>query len=166
MVIGIGQHRAARDQAGLVGGHGVATALGIRAEGAVGVLECGRRVLNAARGHLVGQVQLGRRALLHADRRAVQVLQLGDVGVLGHHDALAIIERGSDEVAAVVGVARQRPGGVADEHVNLAALQGRKALFGGQRAILHLAHVVEDRRRQGLAEVNVEAAVAPQDSLE
>ena len=140
MVIGVRQHRAARDQAGLVGGHRVAAPLGIRAKGAVGILERSRRVLNAARGHLVGQVQLGRRALLHADRRAVQIFQLGNVGVLGHHDALAVIERGSDEVAAVVGVARQRPGGVADEHVDLAALQGRETLLGGQRAILDLAH--------------------------
>src|SRR4029077_17107461 len=55
------------------------------------------------------------------------------------------------------GIARERPGGIARQHIDLARLQGGKAVLGGQRHELDLGRVIEDRRRYGPAEADAEA---------
>src|SRR4029077_14976763 len=55
------------------------------------------------------------------------------------------------------GVARQCPGGVARQHVDLARLQRGEAILGRQRHELDLGRIVEDGRRDRPADVDVEA---------
>ena len=108
--------------------------------------------------HLVGQVELGGRAGLDADGRAVQILEARGLDVGVDHHPLAVVERRRREVAPA-GVAADRPGGVADQDVNLAGLERRTALVGGEGTELDRFGVAEDGGRHGAAEVGVEAGV-------
>lgn len=158
VIIGIGQHRPARHKTGLVGGHRITALFGIGGEGAIGILKHGGGVRQIAGCHLIRQVQLGRRALLHTDRRAVQVFELRDIRGFWRHDTLTVVERGRNKIGAVVGVAGERPRRIADKHINLAALQRGEALLGGQRPILDFVDIIEDRCCQRFAVINVETA--------
>ena len=80
---------------------------------------------------------------------------------LAHHEALAVVIVDAGELQPERGVARHRPGGVAGEHVDLARLQRGEAVLRGQRRELDLGRVVEDRRRDRPAEIDVEAGPAP-----
>ncbi len=106
---------------------------------------------------VVGEVELGVGAGLHADRGAVEIVDRLHAERLLHHDALAVIVVDDGEDEAELGVARHRPGGVAREHVDLARLQRGEALLGVERGVLHLGGVAEDRRGDRLAVVDVEA---------
>ena len=113
-------------------------------------------------GHLVGaevvgEVELGGGAGLHADRGAVQLLGALHAELLRHHEALAVVVVDAGEVEAERGVARQRPGRVARQDVDLARLQRGEALLRGERHVLDLLGVAEDRRGDGAADVDVEA---------
>src|SRR6185437_8479779 len=57
------------------------------------------------------------------------------------------------------GLARQRPGGVADQDVDLARSQDRRPVLGVDRQIFDLVRIVEDRRGDRFAFVDVEALV-------
>ena len=76
---------------------------------------------------------------------------------LAYHEALAVIVVDAGEVEAERGVAADRPGRVARQHVDLARLQRGEAVLGGERRELDLGRVAEDRRRDGAAIVDVEA---------
>ena len=113
-------------------------------------------------GHLVGaevvgEVELGGGAGLHADRGAVQLLGALHAELLVHHEALAVIVVDAGEVEAERGVARQRPGRGAGQQVDLARLQRGEALLGGGRHVLDLVGIAEDRGGDGAAGVDVEA---------
>src|SRR5690606_21300796 len=106
---------------------------------------------------VVAQVQLGGRARLHADRRAVELRRALDVGRLLHHEALAVVEDRAGEHRAERRVAARGPGGVARQDVDFARLQHREAVLrvGGHE--LDLVRVAQDDRRDGAAEVDVDA---------
>src|SRR6185295_16722934 len=53
---------------------------------------------------------------------------------------------------------RHRPGGVARQHVDAARLKRLEPAIGVERNVIDLAVVVEDRRRQRAAQIDVEAA--------
>ena len=87
---------------------------------------------------------------------AVQLLGRGDAELLADHEALAVVVIDGREIEAELGVARHRPGRVAGQHVHLARLERREAVLGGERDEADLGRVVEDRRRDGAAEIDVE----------
>jgi hypothetical protein len=70
---------------------------------------------------------------------------------------LAVVIRRVREVQAERGVARQRPGRVARQDVDLARLQRREALLRVQRNPLDLVAVPDDRRGDRAADVDVQA---------
>ena len=158
VVVGVlGVVLADRGQARRVGGQRVAAA---GEEGGVhlgDVLDDDRLVLHVVGTEVVGEVELGRGAGLHADAGAGQLLGARHVELLRHHEALAVVVGGGREVEAELGVAGQRPGGVARQQVDLARLQGREALLGVERHELHLVAVAEQGGSNGAADVDVEA---------
>ena len=105
---------------------------------------------------VVGKVELGGGALLHADGGAVEFERRTHLQRPAHHEALAVEVGDGDEIEPERGIARQGPGGVARQNVDLARLQRGKAVLGGQRYELDLGRIVEDRGRYGAAEIDVE----------
>ena len=80
----------------------------------------------------VRQVQLGRGAGLDADGRAIEFLGRADPHVLGNHEALTVIVVHADEFELQVDIAREGPGGVAGQQIDLARGQrGKPRLAGG-----------------------------------
>jgi len=82
-----------------------------------------------------------------------------DAELLAHHEALTvvIIHAGEEHAA---GLARQRPGGVADQHVDLARGEDGRPVLRVDRQVFDLVRVVEDRGGDRAAFVDVEAFVA------
>ena len=74
----------------------------------------------------------------------------------GRHKPLAVIEHRRHKVAPC-SVARAGPGGHEDEHVHLAGLHDGTALRRRNPAKLDRVGVTQGRRRDGAAEVDVEA---------
>src|SRR5262249_40115649 len=100
--------------------------------------------------HLMG------RALRDADGCAVEALQILHAGVLTDHKPLAVIEidwslAQAERYAPQIGLR-----GIAVEHVDLARLQGGKAILRGQRYVAHLVGITEDACSQGPAIIDVE----------
>ena len=154
---GLGELEPCRVEARRIGRIGVAA--DYRLVGVERFLE--RQERHALELHLVGaeivrEVELGRRALLHAHGRAVELTRRLDLELLGHDEALAIVIVDGRALEAELRLARGRPGGIAGEHVDVARLQRREAVLGGERDELYLVRIVEDRGRDRAAEVDVE----------
>src|SRR5690606_27898551 len=122
-------------------------------------LEDHRSEVDAEARHGRGQVRLGGGAGLHADRAALEVGEGVDARVLADHEALAVGVGGRGEVGAPGGVAAAGPGRVADVHVDLAGLQGGRAVAGGEGTVDVGVGVTGQGCCEGLAEVVVEADV-------
>ena len=140
-----------------VGGEGIAAAERIGGDVLLDALEHdgGERHLVGA--EIVGEVQLRRRARLHADRGAVEVAHALHVRLLRHHEALAVVEIDAGHVEAERRVAHQRLCGVARQDVDLARLQRHEALLRRHRRVSDLGRVAEHRRGDGLAQIDVDA---------
>jgi len=106
---------------------------------------------------IVGEVELGGGALLHTDRRVIELKCGGDLERLMHHEALPVVVIDCGEIDPELGVARHGPCGIARQHVDLARLQRGETVCGGQRHELDLGWVVKDRGGDGAAEIDVEA---------
>ena len=104
------------------------------------------------------EVELGGGARLDADGGRGELRPRRDAQRGADHDRLAVIERGRREQAPRR-VAADGAGRVADEDVDLARLEGRAALLGGQGAELDLRGVTQHGGRDGPAEVDIEAGV-------
>ena len=157
---GVGEPQPLAGEAGGVGGVGVAAAGVVGLQRLVGGREGDGLELHLVGAEIVGEVQLGGGALLHADRGVAELERRIHLQRLAHHEALAVVVVDAGEVQAERGVARRGPGGVAGQHVDLARLQRGEAVLRGQRHELDLGRIVEDRRRQRLAEIDVEAGPA------
>ncbi len=106
---------------------------------------------------IIGEVELAGCALLHAHGGVVELERRADFEGPAHHEALAVVERDGGEIEPERGVARQGPGGVARQHVDLAGLQRGETILRRQRHELDFGRIVENRRRDGAAEIDVEA---------
>jgi hypothetical protein len=82
---------------------------------------------------VVGEVELGGGAGLDADLGPVELERTLHAEIGRHHEALAVIEGDPGEDEAQGRVAGQGPGGVARQDVDLARLECREPLLGGQR---------------------------------
>ena len=71
---------------------------------------------------------------------------------------MAVVKIDADEVKTEAGVAGEGPGGVARQDVDFAGLQGGEALLGGERRVAVFLGVAEERRGDGSAEIDVDAA--------
>jgi hypothetical protein len=105
---------------------------------------------------IVREVELGRRARLHADRGASQVLGALDVALGRHDEALAVVEIDAGDVEAERGVAQQGLRGVAGDDIDLARLQRHEALLRRGRRVLGLFSIAEHRHGDRPAEIDVE----------
>ena len=120
-----------------------------------------RRKRHGLERHMIGpeiisKIELSRRALLHADRSIVQFERGAYFQSLADHEALSVKEIDGREIDTERSIARHGPGRVARQHVDFARLQGRKAVCCGQRHELDLGRIVENRSRNGAAEIDVE----------
>ena len=106
---------------------------------------------------IVGEVELRRRAGLHANPAAVEVKRGIDVARLRQHEPLAVVIGDRREIKIVILLARHAPCRVAREDVDLAALQLLEPLVGVERDEPRLGRIVEDRRRHRTTEIDVEA---------
>ena len=159
VLLGLRRARGARrDQAGVVGGVDVAAAGEVGVQHLVQLLDHHRLEGHLVRAEVVGEVELGGGARLHADRGAVQLLGALHVEAAVHHEALAVVVVHADEVEAEAGVARDGPGGVARQDVHFARLQRGEALLRGERRVAHLVGVAEHRGGDRAAQVDVDAA--------
>src|SRR3954452_1786447 len=104
----------------------------------------------------VGEVQLGRGALLCADGGAIQLLGRGHAELLPDHETLAVVVIDGGKIEAELGVARHRPGRVAHQNVDLAGLQGGEAVLPRERDEANLRRIVENRRCVSPAVIHVE----------
>ena len=157
MIVGVGELQALGIQARSVRGEGVAAAGVVGLDGLVGGGEGDDLVLQVVGSEVVGEVELGGGALLRADRSAVELQRRVHAQLLADHEALAVIVVDAGEGDAERGVAGHRPGRVADQQVDFARLQRSEAVLGGKRDELDLARIVEDRRGDRAAIVDVEA---------
>src|SRR5689334_8788278 len=157
VVVGLRRLRASAGEVAHVGRVDLATAGKERARDRLGSVEDDRLVLHVVRAEVVGDVLLARRPGLHADGRAVHLLGARDAQLLRDHEALAVVVVDAGEDDPERRVARQRPGAVAREDVDLARLQRSEALLRVERNELDLVGVVQDRGGDRLAEIDVEA---------
>ena len=139
-----------------VGGEDIAAAGFIGLDGFVRGSERNHLVLHIVALEVVGEILLGRGPGLYADRRAVQFQRRIHLQRLLHQKALAVIIGDAGEIGAERSIARQRPGGVAGEHVDLAGLQRGEAVLGRKRHEFDLACVVEDGGGNRPADIDVE----------
>ena len=109
---------------------------------------------------VVGEVQLRRGVLLHADALAGQVGGRADAEAALHHEALPVVEGDPGEQDVVGALAAERPGRIAAQHVDLAVLERVQPRLRRLRHELHLAGIAEHGGRHGTAEVDVEPAPA------
>src|SRR4029450_12624479 len=105
---------------------------------------------------VVGEVELGGGAGAYADRSTIELLGALHAELLVHHEALAVVVVDAGEVEAERGVAGQRVGRGAGQHVDFARLQGGEALLRGGWHILDLVGVAEEGRSDGAAGIDVE----------
>src|SRR5690606_23214259 len=159
VVVRVGQLDALRVQLRLVGGQHVATTGFDRLGALVGGIVGDGGVLHAIGTEVVGEVQFGGGTGLDADGGAVQFLGAGNPQLLVHQEALTVVVGHAGEVQAQCRIARAGPGGVARQDVDFAGLQRGEALLGGQRAVLALAGVTEDRGCNSAADVDVQTQV-------
>src|SRR5690606_20001692 len=159
MLVGVGQRQTQSIEARLVSRVGVAATRLIGRVGLVEALEHDRVVLHVVGFEIIGQIELGRGAGLHADRRAGKLERGIDARqLLGvDHEALAVIVVDAREVQTERGVAADRPGRVARQQIDFAGLQSRETLGRVGRHEGDLGGVIEDGGRDGAAEVGVEA---------
>ena len=106
---------------------------------------------------IVGEVELAGCALLHAHGGVVELERRAQLECPAHHEALAVKESDGGEIESERGIARQGPGGVARQHVDLAGLQRGEAILRRQRHELDLGRIVENRSRNGATKIDVEA---------
>ena len=102
-------------------------------------------------------VALGRGALGDADDHAVEVGDRREPAVAGDHDPLAVVEVGLQERGTLGAVASGSPRRVADQHVDLAGLQGGEPVGGLDVDELDGLGIAEDGGRDHSTEVGVEA---------
>ncbi|ENN86993.1 hypothetical protein RHSP_13702 [Rhizobium freirei PRF 81] len=156
VVVRVLQRQAQRVEAGLVGGVDVATAGIVRGVDFLELVEDHRIVLEIVGLEIVGEVEFGRRAGLHADGCAGKFERRFDVQFLANHEALAVIIGDRTELEAERGVAIDRPSGVTGKHIDFAGLQCSKAVLGAQRGVFHFGRIAEYGGGYGAAKVDVE----------
>ena len=93
----------------------------------------------------------------HTDRCPVQLRGTRDAQRPAPDETLSVVVVDPHERQAQVDVARQRPCGVARQHVDLTRLQRREAGLPGQVHEIDRVRIAEHRRRQGAAVGHVEA---------
>src|SRR5262245_20828297 len=142
-------------EARLVGGVDVAASRQIGLHRLIQLFEYHRLVGHVVRLEVVGEIEFGGGSRLHADGGAIELLGRFYPNRLFHHEALAIVIVDAPENETQRAVTRDGPGRVADQHVDLAPLQGGDALLGGGGYVFDLARIAKYRGRDGFAVVDV-----------
>src|SRR6266478_5655460 len=156
MVVGIGKLKLLRVELRHVGCEYVTAACLIRFDSLVRGAECDDLVFHSVGAKEVREIEFGRGARLSAHRRTVEFERRVDLERFPHHEALAVVIGHADEVA-VRNITRQSPRRVARQHVDLAGLEWFESVFSRERHELDLDRVIQDRRRKGATEVDIEA---------
>ena len=157
VILRIRERRPGRGQARGVGGVDVAPPSSVVLPALVVGLEGHGLVLHAIGVEVIGQVELGRRAGLDADRGAVEFLGAAHAEFLAHHEALAVIVVDAVEPKLHADIAREGDGGVPPQHVALTRVKQGEPGLAGRGDRLDLARIPQDRRGSRTAEIDVEA---------
>ena len=161
IVVRVAGDGARRREARGVAGERIAAPREKRAPELVETLEHHRLERNPVAPEEVREIELGRRAGLHAHARAVELHRRCHAQFGGHKERLAVIEDDRTEIETHRSVARERDGGVAAEHIHLARLQGDETLLGAERTVGHGVGVAEHRGGDGAADIDIEARPVP-----
>ena len=114
MIGGIGRTRnPRRDEPGHVGRVNVAAAGEICVKHFLQFLNYHRLEFYVIAAKVVGEIEFGGRAGLHAYRGTVQLFRTLHVALFCDHESLAVVEINADEVESETGIARERPCGIA-----------------------------------------------------
>src|SRR5207249_635073 len=92
----------------------------------------------AARRKIVGEVLHLRGALLHADRRAIELRYGSRAALLRHHEPLLVVEQDTGELHLEARLTAKRPCGVAHEQIDRSRQQRGKSLGGPEWDERHL----------------------------
>ena len=133
----------------------------VRLHGLVERGEQPRFVVRGARAKKIGQIEFERVSLLQADRHIGEFARYLRFGFAPRQKTLAAVKGDRRIEQLLAGVARLGPGRAARKQIDGARLQGGEALLGRQRRDVDFTGIVEHRRRQRAAEVDVEAAPNP-----
>src|SRR5262249_4819231 len=98
--------------------------------------------LHLMRSKKIREVELCRRALLHADGCAVELKCGIHLQRLSHHEALTVIVIDTGKVEAERSVSRRRPGRIASQDIDLTRLQCGETILGRQGHEFDLLSVV------------------------
>ena len=158
MVIHGSQAQALGVEAGGVRREGVAAAALVSLESFVVGGENHRFKLHVVGAEEIRKVEFRRRALLHADRGAREFKRRGDLVLLAHHEALAVVVVHGGEVEAERCIARHGPCGVAGEQIRFLGLERGEAVLGRERYEFHLGRIIKNRRGDSAADFDVETA--------
>jgi len=104
---------------------------------------------------MIRQVAFVGRPLDQTDRGAVEIFHRADGTLARDQEALAVVEQDSREVHLEGGFAAERPGGTAEQHIDLAGLEQWET-GGSQRRDEHrLVRIAQRRRRDRAAEIHL-----------
>ena len=150
-------HWDSRGEAGSVGRVDVAGARSVLLNGFSACLDRNRLVADVVRAEEVRKVQLGGGAGLDTDGRTIKVLGRRNAERSWNHEALAVIVVRAGKFELQVDVAREGPGGVAGQHIDLARGESGEAGLAGGRHKLYGHRVAENSGGHGAAHINVKA---------
>src|SRR6185312_6729871 len=139
-----------------VGRIDVAAAGLISLDGLIGGRECDGLDLHVMGTEIIREIELGGRALPDTNRRAGELERRSHLQRLADHETLpvVIVDAGKDQSQAAV--ARTGPTRIPNEDVDLAGLQCSEPVLRRQRNEFDLFSIVEDRGREGAADVDVD----------
>ncbi len=157
VLVGLRRARGAHsDHARHVGGVDVAAPGEVGVQHLFQLFDDHRLEFHLVSAEVVGEVQFGGGAGLHADRRAVELLCAHDFQLLRHHEALAVVVVHADEIRPRL-VSRVTVHVVfAREHVHFARLERGETLLRGERRVADLAGVAKNGGRTRAADVDVD----------
>ena len=104
----------------------------------------------------VGQVQLGGGAGLNADSCAIKLFGRGHAELTGSHKALTVVVVHTYEFELQVNIARECPGGVTRQHVDLTGRKSRKTGLASGRHKGDGFWIPEDGGRNRAANAHIE----------
>ena len=154
---GIGGTRAQRRERRLILAERITASSKVRVGGLLEPLDDDRREGQLVLAEIVGDVDLVGRSRLHANRRAVEVLDRLHIGRLADDEGRAVVPVDRGELDAELDVALKRDRRDARQDVYLAGLKRGEPLRRSERREPDLARVAEHRGRDRAAHVDVEA---------
>src|SRR5690606_11307030 len=156
VVIGVGQRRTYRSQAGFVGGEAIAAPTFVGTHGLVRAVDYDGRERQAVGTEPVCQVTFGGGTRLHTNCGVVELFGTGDTQFLLHHDALAVVIVNAGAHQAECRVTGECGSGIAGQDVDFAGLKRGETLLSSDRTDFELRGITKDHGCNGSADIDVD----------